>query len=178
LIAWVAALRTYRSNQWWDSRRRSYQKAVGLLERLLEKHRLHCEQKAELRAEIEYLKTVNELHKVTDQGLFNMGEGARAVLHKVLRLHSQSQMTPPNRYRVEMQTKSAITEFREAAYIDLQVLTFWQQVCSFFRSKRRFASRFSYKLTSIAWMVWLGEKKGKQRAGNWLEYVGINTPRK
>lgn len=177
--AWMA-LRTYRTNQWWDSRHKTYQKAVKKLEQLKADLRLYRirlrdisgsgelsqEKKAEhQQSRLAYLRTAHDLRHFVQVGRFNMSEPARKILLDLV----HKELPPsdgPLMLLFEAKFESASESFLQAAHSDLQILTLFQRLGIACTRVKRFASwhgpRVAYQLERFAMIVWHGYEKGKR----------------
>jgi len=180
--AWLA-LRTYRTNQWWDSRHKTYQKAVKKLEQLkadLLVYRICLrdirgsevlsqeEKAAHQQSHLAYLRTAHDLRHFVQVGRFNMSEPARKILLELVHKELPSS-DGPLMFRFEGKFELARESFLQAAHSDLQILTLFQRLGNACSRVKQFASwhgpRVTYQLKRLGLIVLFGLEKGKRLSG-------------
>jgi len=178
------AMNSYRSNQWWDSRRTTYEKAAQILARI-ERVSLGAwlYQEAVLEGRLsaapeevirnrghsdEFERALEELYTLSDNGRFNMSYNVRSILKRIYWSMGKYRL---RNFRGKSPIESPLNilgdgaeRFFHASLADLRMLSWHERIESMiFRFRMWFqpwAFTLVYWLLSVLLVVWFGSEKG------------------
>jgi hypothetical protein len=174
------ALRTYRSNQWWDAKRKAYEKVIADLELCAhlnvalsasyeELRYGDPASSAEFRSEVqnnnEEIKNASvRLRRQKDQSSFIMSDGAQGVLNRLWLALDECSNTSPDEGHLWAAShyKTALRDFVLAARVDLKVTGLETRLLYTWKQIQQFCGRVAARLKRtkiyyvIVW-IWLGQ---------------------
>lgn len=184
-IGFWLALRSYRYNQWWDTRRQTYQKAVQVLfdcscafKKRTSLSRIDFTKNPNKRGELQDAerachKVADDLERLIHEGVFNMSTQALGELHRTIKVIRQvfkgvRQFTFSERWEKACHEIAKLEKgFAIIAKDDLKVSPFAQrkrrQMHQYFSRVRKIWVTFWMRtLQPLLLTIWLGESKAKQ----------------
>jgi len=198
--AWVA-LRNHRSNQWWNARHAAYEKAIELLDKInhaLFKYSFLSEQPTTpplpvsqsdiMKAGDECQNLYAELESLISRSQFNMSPEAIGILNDasvyVLNMMKEKSLREENKHYPTIPVIRALNALCEEAKNDLQITPlydkfrsslsdFWIGISEWFL---RFFGPVTRKAHLSAWVLWLGEEKGKRGYQDFLQRMHRGQP--
>lgn len=187
LIGARLALRTYRSNQWWDARHKTYEKAIEILDRLAgatHEYRMRLRYVIDYgddpcpseilqaldKAATDFHDATRDLKSLTSRGRFNMSIAARMILVRTLEEMTTHQNLADSQCdelsAVRHELLNAIRQFSYAAQVDLQVLSLRTRIESvvskFVSWSIWIISALIYWFRVFGLRIWFGQEKGRQ----------------
>lgn len=184
------AMRTYRSNQWWDARRKTYQTATELLWRLdqlavkvwmwqVDRMKGVASESDIPEGVAQFECVLGELDKLLSQEQFNMSRKAYSVLWDINNRLQRG--LPPFQSKYTSDSPSNVLSigrerFSTASLADLQMLNWLDKILIFLNWFYPRALTGAFWLLSCVLVVLFGSKKGRRIAdqiGGGLPLLGL-----
>ncbi|MFM2166137.1 MAG: hypothetical protein RIS79_508 [Verrucomicrobiota bacterium] len=188
------AMRTYRSNQWWDARRKAYQTATELLWRLdqlalnvwiwkVDRMKENLSESDIPEAVVQFESVLVELDKLLTQEQFNMSRKAHSLLWDI-HFRLRTGVSPTEGKYTSRSPSNILTigreRFSKASMADLQMLNWSDKIHLFFAWVYPRALHCAFWILSCVLVVLFGVTKGRRFAdqiGDGFPLLGL-APRK
>ncbi|HRH97469.1 MAG TPA: hypothetical protein PLB55_16125 [Prosthecobacter sp.] len=185
------AMRTYRSNQWWDARRKTYEAATEILWRLAQ-FELHVwswqvdrmkgsVSESDIPEEVAKFESVlGELDKLITQGEFNMSRKAYTVLRDIHHRLQTGMLPVQGKFTSDSPSnilRNGRARFSHASLADLQMLSWLDKIQIFLTWVYPRAFTGAFWLLSCVLVVLVGSKKGRRIAdqiGDGFPLLGLS----
>ncbi len=189
-IGALMAMRTYRSNQWWDARHKAYEKAIDLLNQLdqasVKLWKTHSDEGSHhepFRQECKRLG--DELNAFASKSRFNMSDAVENLLLEASDELDRLLVFEASAFQEEewdpMVFWHILEDVCEAAKNDLQVSPWHKIILAFIRRVWRQAADCALKdiapkVRMFVFIFWLGETKGRQLFSQHLQKSEPDSP--
>ena len=184
-IAGLLTIRAYRTNQWWETRRKAYQNVVEVIHKCTKtcttyRRELIKEEVSEQiqldandiisKAANEYTEAGKALHDLTGLGRFSMSDKAQTVLvtlvRDVLSIERSNEINVIKLATIKKKLNSKLAEFIKVSKKDLQVYPLQIRLAEKYASARKsflIKAKVGWRSVKLVLLIiWFGDVKGRR----------------